>query len=174
MQRKIKNTLFLCLAVIAFMVGLVSVSVPLYRWFCQVTGYGGTTQISESVPQKIFEREVEILFTANTHRDMPWEFRPEKNKIVVKVGENRLAFYHAHNPTDKTITGTASFNVVPDKAGVYFSKIDCFCFREQVLAPDQSARLPVSFYIDPEFMEDENMRDVKQITLSYSFFLMAE
>ena len=111
------------------MLGMAYAAVPLYQLFCQVTGFGGTTQVAENVDHEVLERTMKVRFMANTHRDMPWEFKPVQSEQVIKVGENTLAFYEATNDTDETIVGTAIFNVTPHKAGVYFSKIDCFCYR---------------------------------------------
>ena len=163
-------TVLAAVAVVVGMVGLAFASVPLYRLFCQVTGYGGTTQVAESAPVEVGERVVTIRFNADTARDMPWRFSPEQREISVHVGEETLAFYKAHNPADRRITGTATFNVTPLKAGVYFQKIDCFCFTEQTLEPDQTVDMPVSFFVDPAIDEDPNLDDVKTITLSYTFF----
>ena len=156
--------------VVAGMVGLSFASVPLYKLFCQVTGYGGTTQRAEQGADRVIERMMTVRFNADTARDMPWIFRPSQRQIDVKVGENHLAYYRAENRTSQTITGTATFNVTPAKAGLYFSKIDCFCFTEQVLKPGESAELPVSFFVDPAINEDRNLDEVKTITLSYTFF----
>lgn len=156
--------------VVAGMVGLSFASVPLYKLFCQVTGYGGTTQRAEHGADRVIERVVTVRFNADTARDMPWIFRPLQRQIDVKVGENHLAYYRAENKSSQTITGTATFNVTPAKAGLYFSKIDCFCFTEQVLKPGESAELPVSFFVDPAISGDRNLDEVKTITLSYTFF----
>jgi cytochrome c oxidase assembly protein subunit 11 len=156
--------------VVAGMVGLSFASVPLYKLFCQVTGYGGTTQRAEQGADRVVERMVTVRFNADTARDMPWVFRPVQRQIEVKVGENHLAYYRAENRTSQTIVGTATFNVTPAKAGLYFSKIDCFCFTEQVLKPGESVEMPVSFFVDPAIVEDRNLDEVKTITLSYTFF----
>jgi len=153
-----------------FMVGVSYAAVPLYDLFCRVTGFGGTTQVALEAPGAVSQRIVTIRFDASLNRKMPWGFKPPKHAVALPVGESGLAFYHAHNPTERRITGTATYNVSPPEAGVYFSKIDCFCFTEQVLEPGQSVDMPVSFFIDPEILTDREMDDVKTITLSYTFF----
>ncbi len=167
---KQRRTLLACLSCVVVMVGLAYAFVPLYDLFCRVTGYGGTVNRAQEVPQIIGDRVITIRFDASLSRQMPWDFTPPKQSISLKVGETGLAFYQAHNPTSKMITGTASYNVTPQKAGYYFSKIDCFCFTEQVLMPGQTAKMPVTFFIDPEITDDKEMDDVKTITLSYTFF----
>ncbi|MDC0131988.1 cytochrome c oxidase assembly protein [Alphaproteobacteria bacterium] len=152
------------------MIGAAYAAVPLYDLFCRVTGFGGTTQVAQAAPGVASERIVTIRFDATVNRKMPWDFAAPIDPIAVKVGESGLAFYRAHNLTDQTITGTATYNVSPAKVGIYFSKIDCFCFTEQVLAPGQSVDMPVSFFVDPDILTDREMDDVKTITLSYTFF----
>ena len=152
------------------MVGMAYAAVPLYQLFCQVTGFGGTTQVAEDTARPVLERDMKVRFMANTHKDMPWQFQPSQTEQTVKVGENALAFYEAKNDTDETVVGTAIFNVTPHKAGVYFSKIDCFCFTEQVLKPGQRVDMPVTYFIDPEIADDPNLKEVTEIVLSYTFF----
>lgn len=153
------------------MVGLSFASVPLYDLFCRVTGYGGTTQRSEVASSEILERQITIDFDANTGRNMPWKFKAVKRKIKLNIGETGIAYYEAYNPSDRTITGTASFNVSPLKVGQYFTKIDCFCFTEQTLKPGERVDMPVTFYVDPEIARDVNTKEVETITLSYTFFV---
>lgn len=157
-------------SVVAGMVGLSFASVPLYRLFCQVTGYGGTTQVADAAPAAAAERMMEIRFNADTDPALPWRFQPAERAIEVRVGEEHLAFYEAENLSDRPITGTATFNVTPLKAGQYFSKIACFCFTEQRLEAGQRVDMPVSFFVDPAISEDPNLDDVRTITLSYTFF----
>ena len=153
------------------MVGLAYASVPLYDLFCRVTGYGGTTQQASIAPDVVLDREMIIEFDANTSRGMPWDFKPATHQVTLKVGETGMAFFEAYNPTRKTIKGTATFNVTPQKVGQYFTKIDCFCFTEQVLKPGERVDMPVTFFVDPEIDSDPNAREVKVITLSYTFFI---
>ncbi len=154
------------------MLGLAYASVPLYDLFCRVTGYGGTTQQADIAPDVVLDREMTIAFDSNTSKDMPWKFKPVQRTVTLKVGETGLAFYEAYNPTDKTITGTAAFNVTPQKVGQYFTKIDCFCFTEQTLKPGERVDMPVTFFVDPEIDQDVNAKDVETITLSYTFFIL--
>ena len=152
------------------MVGVAYAAVPLYDLFCRVTGFGGTTQVAEAAPGAVSDRVITVRFDASLNRKMPWRFDAPDAAVALPVGESGLAFYRAENPTDRAITGTATYNVSPPEAGYYFSKIDCFCFTEQVLQPGQSVDMPVSFFIDPEILTDREMDDVKTITLSYTFF----
>ncbi len=152
------------------MLGLAYAAVPLYDLFCRVTGYGGTTQQADIAPDVILDQEITIGFDANTARQMPWDFKPVKKTVTLKIGQTGIAFYEAYNPTNKTITGTASFNVTPQKVGQYFTKIDCFCFTEQTLKPGQRVDMPVTFFVDPEIASDPNTNEVETITLSYTFF----
>ncbi|MCE2509813.1 MAG: cytochrome c oxidase assembly protein [Alphaproteobacteria bacterium] len=156
--------------VVAGMTGLSFASVPLYRLFCQVTGFGGTTQTADAAPDAVSDRRITVRFNADIAPDLPWAFQPVQRKVTVRVGEEKLAFYEATNRSKETLTGTAVFNVTPLKAGPYFSKIHCFCFDEQQLKPGESADMPVSFFIDPEILKDPNLEDVETITLSYTFF----
>lgn len=156
--------------VVVAMIGVSFASVPLYRLFCQVTGFGGTTQVAESAPQEISERVIAVRFNADVNPKLPWRFGPVEREVKVQVGENRLAFYRAKNISDRPVTGTATFNVTPLKAGQYFSKVACFCFTEQRLDPDQEIDMPVSFFVDPAILDDPELDDVNTITLSYTFF----
>lgn len=172
--KKSSRLALVLVGVAAGMVGLAYASVPLYDLFCRVTGYGGTTQQAEEGSDIILDQDITVSFDANTARKMPWNFKPVKKTVTLKIGQTGIAFYEAHNPTDQTIKGTASFNVTPLKAGQYFTKIDCFCFTEQTLKPGQRVDMPVTFYVDPEIASDPNTKDVKTITLSYTFFPMEE
>jgi cytochrome c oxidase assembly protein subunit 11 len=165
-----KNLGVILTGVVATMLAMAYASVPLYRLFCQKTGYGGTTQVAKTQSTKVVEREITVRFNADTHRNLPWHFRPLQTQIKVKIGENALAFYESQNWSDQPICGMATYNVTPDKAGIYFNKISCFCFEEQVLSPQQRVDMPVQFFIDPDFDNDPDLKDVKTITLSYTFF----
>lgn len=156
--------------VVIGMIGLSFATVPLYRLFCQVTGFGGTTQIAETVPQEVSDRVIAVRFNADVNDKLPWRFGPLQREVKVQVGENRLVFYQAQNISERAVTGTATFNVTPLKAGQYFSKIACFCFTEQRLEPGQEIDMPVSFFVDPAILEDPELDDVNTITLSYTFF----
>ena len=165
------RTALMGVGVIAAMVGLTAASVPLYDWFCRVTGYGGTTQRAEGAPVEVVDRAVTVRFNADVDPALGWRFEPVERKVEVKIGENRLAFYAATNTTDRPLVGTATFNVTPYDAGPYFSKIHCFCFEEQMLAPGETVEMPVSFYVDPAMLADADTEDLGTITLSYTFFL---
>ena len=156
------------------MIGAAYVAVPLYDLFCRVTGFGGTTQVAEAAPGAVSDRLMTVRFDASLNRRLPWDFEAPEAAVDIPVGESGLAFSRARNKTDRTITGTATYNVTPEQAGIYFSKIDCFCFTEQVLEPGQAVDMPVSFFIDPEILTDPEMDDVKTITLSYTFFEAAD
>ncbi len=161
-------------AVILVMAGLTAASVPLYRLFCQVTGYGGTTQVAEESVPAALEETIRVRFDAGIGDELPWRFKPAEREVEVRIGEERLAFYRAVNTSDRPIVGTATFNVTPHKAGPYFSKIACFCFTEQVLQPGEEVDMPVSFFVDPAILDDPNTRDLKTITLSYTFFMLED
>jgi cytochrome c oxidase assembly protein subunit 11 len=164
-------TALLSVGVIAGMLGLTAAAVPLYDWFCRVTGYGGTTQVAEGAPVAASERMVKVRFNADKDPHLPWRFAPMQREVEVRLGEQHLAFYRAENHSDRPVVGSATFNVTPHKAGLYFSKLACFCFEEQVLQPGEAVEMPVSFYVDPAMLDDASTRDVGAITLSYTFFL---
>lgn len=163
------RTLYKLVCVVVVMVSLSFASVPLYDWFCRVTGYGGTTSVADAGSDTVLDREVTVRFASATDRGMPWKFKPVQTTMKIKIGETGLAFYEATNPSDRTVAGSASFNVTPFTVGGYFTKIDCFCFEEQVLAPGESVQMPVTFYVDPEIVEDDEAKLVHTITLSYTF-----
>ncbi len=152
------------------MVCLAFASVPLYRLFCQKTGYGGTTQIALHSDRIVKSRVLRIQFNADINPKLPWHFKPAQHEIKVYAGQTALAFYTAENLSDRPVRGMATYNVTPDKAGIYFNKIDCFCFIEQTLEPRQVVDMPVEFFIDPDIADDPNLDDVTTITLSYTFF----
>lgn len=152
------------------MVGMSFAAVPLYRIFCQVTGFGGTTQVAKAAPEEAADRWITVRFNSDTARDLPWEFRPMQREVKVRVGEEALVFYEATNRGSAPTTGTAAYNVTPLKTGVYFAKVACFCFEEQELAPGERMEFPVSFFVDPSLVEDRDQNDVNTITLSYTFF----
>lgn len=157
-------------AVAVTMASLSFAAVPFYSWFCQVTGFAGTTSVAVAAPGQILDRTMTIRFDASLDAGMPWTFRPMQREMTLRVGETGLAFYEAHNPTDRAVAGTAAFNVMPDAAGGYFTKIACFCFTEQVLQPGQTLQMPVTFFVDPAMMDDDEGRFVHEITLSYTFY----
>lgn len=160
-------------AVVAFVVGMVCLTyaaVPLYDLFCKTTGFGGTTQRAETASEHIGNKKMTVHFNANVDGQLDWAFKPEQTSVEVTTGENKLVFYSAQNLSNEDITGTATFNVTPEKAGIYFTKVQCFCFTNQLLHAKQKLTLPVSFFVDPAIENDPNMKGVNNITLSYSFF----
>ena len=165
-----RKVVLVCIAALLAMGGLTWAAVPLYRIFCQVTGFGGTPMRAEKAPDAALDRTITVRFDANVAPGMPWTFQPAQRVIEVKIGENALAFYKAHNHSDKAVKGTASYNVSPDNAGAFFGKIECFCFTEQTLAPGESVDMPLSFFVDPSILEDRDAAMITEITLSYTFY----
>ena len=163
------KTVWQLLAVIFIMGSLAWASVPLYDLFCRVTGFGGTTSTSDQGSDVILDQIMTIKFDASKTREMPWEFKAVERQMDIKIGETGLAFYVAYNPTDRVVAGSANYNVFPYDAGSFFVKIDCFCFEEQVLQPGERVLMPVSFYVDPEIVDDRDAKFAKHITLSYTF-----
>lgn len=156
----------------AGMLGLGFASVPLYRIFCQVTGFNGTTQRAteaQAAAIKAVGKKISIRFDGNTAPDMPWTFAPEETTQDIVIGDRAMAFFIARNNLDKPVTGQASYNVEPEQTAKYFNKIQCFCFTQQTLQPGQEVRMPVLYYVDPKILDDENAKGVEQITLSYTF-----
>jgi cytochrome c oxidase assembly protein subunit 11 len=169
-QQRNLRVLMVLVGVVAGMTGLAYASVPLYRLFCQATGFGGTPQRASVAPSEISDRVIRVTFTADVARGLGWRFQPMQRHMELKVGENKLAFYAAENRESKPVTGRATFNVSPDIFGPYFSKIECFCFTEQTLQPGQRVEMPVSFFIDPSVLNDPKLKKINDITLSYTFF----
>jgi cytochrome c oxidase assembly protein subunit 11 len=171
-RRSNRRVAFIALSMAVLMLGLGYASVPLYRMFCQVTGYGGTTQRADEAKAagvQVTDKTMSIRFDANVERGMPWEFKPLQRTDTVTIGERDMALFWAENDSDKVITGTASFNVEPEQAARYFNKIQCFCFTEQTLQPGEAVKMPVIYYVDPAILNDPDNKDVEQITLSYTF-----
>ncbi len=165
-----RRTVMSVLMLLTGMTLLVVYAVPLYELFCRVTGYGGTTQQADAAPGAVGKRSFIIRFDAEINPQLPWAFNPVQRQVTVRAGERKLIFYVAKNTSDEAITGTATFNVTPAKAGRYFTKIQCFCFSKQLLNPGQRVDMPVSFFVDPAILKAKNLRDVSVITLSYTFF----
>lgn len=163
-----KKTMLQLVCVVLAMGALAWAAVPAYNMFCRVTGWGGATDVADAAPGAI-KQEVTIRFDASREAGMPWEFKPVEHSQRIHIGEEGLAFFEAYNPTDRVIAGTASFNVAPYSAGAYFSKIACFCFDMQILEPGQRVQMPVSYFVEPEILDDPDARFVKTITLSYTF-----
>ncbi len=172
-QRNRRTAIAACL-VIAAMLGLTAASVPLYDLFCRVTGFGGTPRVEAQGPTATGAQTVTVLFNADIGADMPWQFRPVQRSLTVPVGEETLAFYEAVNRSDHAVVGRAVYNVTPFKIGAYFAKVHCFCFEEQTLQPGERVEMPVSFFVDPAMLADADTSEVRQITLSYTFFIDRE
>ena len=165
-----QKTVVQTVGVVVLMGSLAWAAVPFYDWFCRVTGFGGTTGVAEAAPDDILDRTITVRFDASKAKDMAWEFKPVVREMEVRIGETGLAFYEAFNPTDRPIAGQASYNVAPYSAGGYFQKIACFCFEEQVLQPGERVEMPVTFFVDPEMVDDLEAKYVHTITLSYTFY----
>lgn len=165
-----KKTLFICIAIFTLMVVISYASVPLYDLFCRTTGYGGTTGESITVPKKVLDRQIKVTFSAATDSNLPWEFKPLQNDVTVKIGEVGLAYYKAKNLSQSDITGMAVYNVTPEKAGIYFQKVQCFCFDQQLLNAGAEMPMPMTFFIDPSIADDPFMNDVSEINLHYIFY----
>lgn len=165
-----QKTALQAVSVVLLMATLSFAAVPFYSWFCKVTGFAGTTNVADSGSDVILDQTIEIRFDASLESGMPWTFRPVQRSMTLRIGETGLAFYEAHNPTDRVVAGQASYNVTPDQAGGFFDKIECFCFTQQVLQPGQTVQMPVSFYVDPAIVTDREGQYVHNITLSYTFY----
>jgi len=162
-----------CVLVVAGMVGMSYAAVPLYYMFCAATGYAGTPARADAGSAQTADHTVTIRFDSNVDPNLPWRFLPDQRSIEVQLGENKLTFFKAENLGDTPITGHATFNVAPDRAAAYFTKIECFCFTEQTLAAGESVEMPVTFFVNPAMLEDRNAAGIGEITLSYTFFRSA-
>ncbi|MDH3242402.1 MAG: cytochrome c oxidase assembly protein [Alphaproteobacteria bacterium] len=172
-KRANRAVAFSAAVVAVLMVGASFAAVPLYRIFCQVTGFAGTTQVADrSAAEAVKQgsRVITVSLIGNVNAQLPWSFQPVNPKVTLRVGQNALVYYRATNVSSEPITGVATFNVTPHKAGPYFAKVACFCFTEQTLKPGESVDMPVTFYIDPELVKDRNLEEVTDIALSYTFF----
>jgi cytochrome c oxidase assembly protein subunit 11 len=167
---KNRKTVLGLVGVIVTMGALAWAAVPFYNWFCSVTGFGGTTLTADAGADEVLDQTITIRFDASLDRTMPWHFTPVVKEMEINIGETGLAFYEAYNPTDRVVAGSASYNVAPYQAGGFFTKIDCFCFQEQVLQPGERVQMPVTFYVDPEIVADREGQYVHTITLSYTFY----
>jgi cytochrome c oxidase assembly protein subunit 11 len=177
LEQRNKRVGLIALGIALAMLGAGYAAVPLYRIFCQVTGYGGTPQIkseAEAAGVKATGDTISIRFDSNVAPGVPWDFQPEKKTMTVRIGERYLAFYTARNNSDEPVTGQASYNIEPEQTAPFFTKVQCFCFTQQTLKPHEEVRMPVTFYVDPAILDDENSQGVQQITLSYTFFKLEE
>jgi len=163
------KTALIMFLIVAAMVGLAFASSPLYRAFCEATGFDGTTQRADKAPGAV-AGEIGVRFDANIHPGLPWRFEPEQNTVQIQPGAQTKIFYRAQNLSARAWTGQAVYNVSPEKVGKYFKKIQCFCFSEQTLKPGQSVDMPVIFFVDPKIRQDPDTKDVHEITLSYTFY----
>ena len=170
LERRKATTAISAVTVVAGMVGFAFASAPLYRMVCKTLGIGGTTQVAAQAPSSISQEPVTIRFDSNIDPQLPWEFKPEQKAVTVKFGETATVKYRAKNISDHTIVGTATFNVTPEKVGIYFNKLACFCFQETTLKPGEEVELPVTFFVDPDLLQDEYANEVRTLTLSYTFF----
>ncbi|EHK53679.1 cytochrome c oxidase assembly protein [Allomesorhizobium alhagi] len=168
-QRSNKVVAGVCLAFFGGMIGMSYAAVPLYAMFCQMTGYGGTTQRVEQYSDRVLDREITVRFDANTS-SVPWDFKPVARNVTMKIGETTQVHYTAKNLSGRATSGRATFNVTPEMAGAYFNKVECFCFTDTPLKPGETLDMPVVFYVDPDIVDVPELRNVKTITLSYTFF----
>jgi len=166
----VNRTLAQTVGVVILMGSLAWASVPFYNWFCKVTGFGGVTNTAEAGSDIILDQTIKIRFDASVDSEMPWTFKPAQREMTLHIGETGLAFFEAHNPLDVPVAGQAAYNVTPYEAGVFFNKIECFCFTEQVLQPGETVMMPVSFYVDPAIVDDREGKYVHTITLGYTFY----
>jgi len=168
---KRNRTALKLVGMVVLMASLSFAAVPFYSWFCRITGFAGTAQRSAEAPETgdILDQTITVRFDASKESGMPWEFKAMQSTMALRIGETGLAVFEAYNPTDHATAGQASYNVSPDLAGGFFTKIACFCFNEQVLQPHERVQMPVTFYVDPSIMKDAEAKYIKEITLSYTF-----
>ncbi len=167
---KKKKTIFYLVFLVLFMTSASFLSVPFYNWFCKVTGYGGATNVAQKESDIISDKVISVRFDASLEKGLEWEVKPVQRNMTLNLGETGLAFYEAYNPTNKPIAAQASFNVVPFSVGNFFNKIECFCFTEQILQPGEKIKMPVSFYVDPDLINNLESKNVTSVTLSYTFY----
>jgi cytochrome c oxidase assembly protein subunit 11 len=173
LQRRHRAIAAWCAVLVVAMVGASYAAVPLYRLFCQVTGYDGTPRRATQPSERVVERTVTVRFDGNVAPGLPWRFGPVETTMTVKLGENAVATYRATNTSDRRIVATATYNILPEIAASYFNKVQCFCFTEQALEPGETAELALSFFIDPEIVGDKDARGVTHVTVSYTFYPVA-
>lgn len=169
-EKSNRKVAIVCTGIFLSMIGAAYAAVPLYNLFCRATGFGGTTQVADQESDRIIDRVVTVRFDGNVNHTLPWSFKPEHREIKIKMGETAQMNYVAVNKGSKTTVGTSVFNVTPLEAGAYFNKLQCFCFTEQALEPGQTVEMPVIFFVDPEMDNDPELKNVREITLSYTFF----
>ncbi|MFC3078943.1 cytochrome c oxidase assembly protein [Phenylobacterium terrae] len=169
-RRRNRKVAAACLGGLALMVGAAYAAVPAYRAFCQLTGFDGTVRKAEAAPTRVLDQTLLIHFDTNVRGDLPWEFEAEQVSQTLRIGETGTAFFKVTNTSDRPITGRATYNVVPEQAGPYFRKLECFCFSDQTIQPGQTVEFPMIYFVDPEYAEDFETRGKGEITLSYSYF----
>ncbi|MEI4261071.1 cytochrome c oxidase assembly protein [Roseovarius sp. D0-M9] len=169
-RKNTRKTVLQLVGVVVTMGALAWASVPFYDWFCRVTGFGGVTGVAQGDSDVILDQTIKVRFDGSLERNMAWSFKPMQREMEVRIGETGLAFYEAYNPTDRPIAGQASYNVTPYEAGGFFEKIECFCFTEQVLQPGERVEMPVTFFVNPEIVDDRDAKYTHTITLSYTFY----
>lgn len=172
--RRMAFTAFLCVAIVAGMTGLAFAAPPLYRAFCKLTGFGGTTQVATAAPSRVLERTIEVRFDTNVDSRLPIRFEPVARTMTLRLGETGLAYFRVANPTDKPVTAVAVFNVAPYKTGAFFQKLSCFCFNYMVIPAGAEVELPVVFFVDPALADDPDTEEVTQITLAYTYYRSLE
>jgi cytochrome c oxidase assembly protein subunit 11 len=164
----------ICGCVVALMVGASFAAVPFYTWFCQQTGFGGTTQVAEKAPDHVLGREIAVRFDSNVAPGLPWKFEPEQNEIKIHIGEVATVHYKVTNLAAREITAQAGYNVSPPQVGSYFNKINCFCFTKQTMQPGETREMTVVFYVDPSIAKDSDQNELNTITLSYTFYRLPD
>lgn len=169
-QRTNRIVALSCASFFVAMIGMAYAAVPLYQMFCQVTGYGGTTQRVEQMSDVILDKTIKVRFDANVSGGLPWDFKPVQREVTVRIGETTIINYEAHNISDKPASGRATFNVSPGLTGSYFNKVQCFCFTDTTLAAGETMEMPVMFFVDPDIVKDKDLQGLTTITLSYTFF----
>ena len=169
-QRSNRIVALSCASFFVAMIGVAYAAVPLYQMFCQVTGYGGTTQRVEQMSDTILDQTVKVRFDANVSGGLPWDFKPVQREVTVRIGETTIINYEARNLSDRPTAGRATFNVSPDLTGSYFNKVQCFCFTDTTLAAGETMEMPVMFFVDPDIVKEKDLKGLKTITLSYTFF----
>jgi len=170
LARRNRKLAVTCVGVFAMMIGASYAAVPLYDLFCRVTGFGGTTQVADVASDVVIDRKITVRFDGNVNHGLPWSFKPEQRSVTLKMGESAQLAYVAKNVSEGRTVGTSTFNVSPPTAGAYFNKLACFCFTEQALESGETIEMPVVFFVDPEMDKDPELKSVKEITLSYTFF----
>jgi cytochrome c oxidase assembly protein subunit 11 len=165
---------FICGGLVAVMVGLSFAAVPLYSWFCRTTGFGGTTQVAKTAPTQIYGRTITVRLDSNVGAGLPWSFAPERRTVDVKLGEVVTVYYKVTNEAARVTVGQAGYNVSPPTTGIYFEKINCFCFTQQTMKPGETRDMAVVFYVDPKLAKDSELDGTNDITLSYTFYPVHE